>query len=728
MTRASAYRRITAAHLLSPRFLAGALPALALAAATAPPSARADDAPLTASGVEVVEVTADRREKPSDSVPMSVGAVLGEDLAAGGIDDTYELPFRVPGLVFTNNSLLAQPYIRGIGSDLITAGAENSVASFVDGVYQTRAVSSVQDLFDVDRVEVLKGPQGTLFGRNATGGAIRVVTHQPTTTPDGRLELGYGSYDRVDANGYANGPLVDGKLLGRLAGSFVQHDGYTDNVYLGRDLDDQNRFALRSHLAWIGTDCLKLTVSGDYANEDDSRLLILRPVQPLATNLGVQLGGTVPDAARTVLFDAPVGARLEVGGARAEAIADLDGATLTSTTAYRASRLRETLDLDGTEVDGASNRPRERSDAITQEVEVASSGAGRLDWLGGVFYLHEDAFQSLDVRIPLAGLRDQPQGDLTADAAAVFGELGYRILDDVKATAGLRYSYESRGQDYVEYVNGAEALTQDQNADWDAFTPRFVLEWMPTGEALAYASVSRGFKSGGFNSGVAQPTPFRPEYVWAYEVGTKNELLDRRLRAEVAAFYYDYSDIQLQVLAPDSPIPFPIVANAGQATLYGGDIGLSARPVKELTPRLGLALLHSRFDELDAIDPNDLTGNPDQSGNRLPKAPDLTVYGGSDYVLELPFGSLTLTGEYRYQSEIDFAIFGDPTVRQGGYGVWNAHALFASSDGHWTVRVYGQNLSNKLYAVAGLRLDGTLGNMRNYAPPRTGGVALAYRF
>jgi iron complex outermembrane receptor protein len=704
------------------------LPPVALLALTLGLSSAAEE-PALDPEIETLWVTAERRREDPQQIPMSLSVFSGETLDRAGVASTFDLPLITPGLVVTTNTVIGQPYLRGVGSDLISAGADASVATMIDGVYQSRPVAAIWDLYDVERVEVLKGPQGTLFGRNATGGLIHVIHRRPEPELAAEVALDYGNFDHVRVRGFLNVPVYEDRIFARISGLFRDHDGYTRNLFRGNRTGDVHVGSVRGQLLGLPSDALSLHLSGDYTRDHSTRGLESKLVSPLSGSPAVLAGGTVPDDPRKVLFDVEPEVDLEAWGVSGRAEWEFEPLTFSSLSAYRKTRFDEVLDLDATEIDFASNSPEEESGTFTQEFQLTSNSVGAFEWLGGVYYLHESAFQMLDVRITPFGIRDRPSADLKADAIAVYANASYELLERFRISAGLRYSYERREMDYLETLNGAVIAQFDRDDDWDAWTPRFALEYFPCNGNLLYANISRGFKSGGFNTTVAQDFPFDPEFVWAYEIGFKTSLPDGWGHVNGAMFYYDYSDIQLQVLSEDAAIPFPLVKNAGEATIWGAEAQVVLSPVAGLTFDLSVAYLNAHFDDLQAPDPNDPAADPDQSGNRLPKAPEFSIGIGAEYAWQLGhFGTLTPRVDYRYQSAIYFDIFEYSSVRQNGYSLVNARLEWESAGGNWEVAVFGRNLADRTWAHSGIRLDGQIGNLRYWGAPRSYGFQVALRY
>lgn len=712
-----------------------ALLGAALACAVVGGPAAAQDSPR----LEEIIVTAERREVDIQRAPLSVAALTGAQLDASTIQSTIDLQYRMTGFVFKTNTVLGQPYIRGVGSDIISAGADASVATFVDDVYQSRAVASIQEFFDLDRVEIVKGPQSTLFGRNVTGGAVRVFSKRPQPELAAEADVLYGNYDRVRLRGVLNAPLAGERLSVRLAGLLTDRDGYTDNVLSGRTLDGEDLWAVRGQVLFAPTEDFELLLIGDYSDEDSTRTLGNYPDTGCCVNLGILFGGVVPSDPRKVTHDVDDRARARARGLSARLTWDSGRLKVTSISAYRKTSFTEALDLDATNVPAVANFPMEDSDTFTQDVQLTSDTSGRLEWIAGLFYLRESAFQLLDIQLPIFSAYSRPSGDIDTEAYAIYGQGSYRLTDRWRVTTGIRFSHEERSQDFAQTISdplgavtGAPGVIELAGSDskaWDSWTPKLGLEWFGSDTLLVYGSASKGFKAGGLNSNALQPA-FDPETLWAYEIGLKSSPWDGRARFNVAAFWYDYDDIQLLTLAPDAPTgAFPIVVNAAAATVKGVEAELQAQLTRGLALDAAVTLLDAAFDEFVSIDPNNPTGDSNRAGQPMQQAPDVSTSLGLQYGWDVGAAArLTARGEWRYTSEVFFNAFADPFVRQAGYSLFNARIGIEGGEGRWYVAAFGRNLGDKLYAQTKVRQDPLVGNLNVWGAPRTYGVELGARF
>jgi len=706
---------------------------LLLGGAAAQPSLAQDDRRL-----EEIIVTAERRAVDIQRTPLSVVALTGDQLEASTIQSTIDLQYRTTGFVFKTNTVLGQPYIRGVGSDIISAAADASVATFVDDVYQARAVASIQEFYDLDRVELLKGPQSTLFGRNVTGGAVRLFSNRPEPEFAADADLLYGNYDRIRLRGMVNVPLAGEKAIVRLSGLRAERDGYTDNVFTGRSLDDENFWSVRGQLLLAPSEDLEILLIGDYTDEDSTRTLGNYPSTDCCVNLGIVFGGVVPSDPREVTHDVDDSAKALARGVSGKITWDAGPVTLTSVTAWRKTSFDEALDLDATNVPMVANFPEEDSKTFTQDLQIASNGENRFDWIAGLFYLDESAFQQLDIQLPFFSAFSRPAGDIDTEAYAVYGQGSYRFTDQWRATLGLRFSHEERSQDFTQTISdplgavtgvpGVVELANSDSDSWDSWTPKLGVEWFGSDTLMVYGSVAKGFKAGGLNSNALQPA-FDPEELWAYEIGVKSSPWEGRARMNLAAFWYDYKDIQLLTLAPDAPTgAFPIVVNAAEATIQGLEAEVQAQLTDGFSVDAGVTLLDATYDDFVSVDPNNPTGDANRSGDPLQQAPDVSSNVGLQYDWNLAGGSrLTARAEWRYVSEVFFNAFADPFVRQAGFSLFNARIGFEAAEGRWHVAVFGRNLGDKLYAQTKVRQDPLVGNLNIWGAPRTYGVEVGVR-
>jgi iron complex outermembrane receptor protein len=420
------------------------------------------------------------------------------------------------------------------------------------------------------------------------------------------------------------------------------------------------------------------------------------------------------------------------GGAKVDV--DLGGVTLRSITGYTSLDNDLLEELDGTEFDYLWDTVADTSRVFSQEVQLVSDDSGPLNWVLGGYYLHEHATQDFPIFMPLLSGQLTWQSSIKTDAYAAFGQATYK-LGKLELTGGLRYSRERKRAEFLQtlednagLLTGAVGtyLTPAAPSDtYSSLTPRFAARFAFTPDASVYASATRGFKSGGFN---LQNTgeKFDPETIWSYEAGLKSAWLDRRLTANMAAFVYDYKDLQVNQWAGLAAL----ITNAANARIKGMELELTVRPMHGLTLDGSLALLDAKFRDYVTSNPNQ-PGAPEVNltGFQMPRSPKSTINAGAEYVFNAPgMGDFILRGEMQRQDDIYFDQFETPSLRQPHYTLVNARLSFESEDGRWRAALFGRNLTNELYRTSVIRADSFFGTLDIYGLPRTYGVEVGMNF
>lgn len=683
-----------------------------------------------------IVITPESHETDLQHVPSTVNSLMGEQLDAVGIKHTQELPYTIPGLVFKSSAGMGEPYLRGVGGSVSVAG-DSGVATFIDNVWLSRAAQSLRDLYDVDRVEVIKGPDGVHLGRNVMGGAISITTRDPGPYHDAYMDILYGTSNRRQLRGAANVPIPDSDISLRFAGSWHRRDGYSRNLFRNEELDDQDNYAWRGKLRFRPTTVLDIIFSSEHTRQDDTRGLAKQPDRNTGVNGGILLGGTVPDNPREVMHNVDEYQNIKSDIYSVRAVWKEEELELQSTTAYQKIDLNMAYELDATEVDYSSSFPVMNTHSLSQEFRLSSRKDKSFTWVAGLFLMHEDSSQSQSSHLPLVSFQNNSASITKNMAYALFGELSYLFAPQWQARAGLRYNYDKRKLDLENTiidpfgVIGASGITtarySAQNS-WEAFTPELGLTFSPDKDLLYYVNASRGFKSGGYNAYSIQPS-FDPEYLWMYEAGVKVTLPATRIRLNGALFHYNYKDIQLLTLPSTSPPgTLPIVANAARATIQGVDLQAWFMPARSLELSAGVTLLDAQFDEFDSIDPNNPANNPDRSGGALPQAPKVSVILGAEYRHALSHScDLRMTVNYKYQSRVYFNPYQDRAVLQEGYSLLNASLGIDNYNNGWYAELYANNINDELYAQNIIRIDPVVGTARFWGEPRTFGIRVGAR-
>lgn len=716
---------------------------LSLGFATVASAQEQSDA-AAADGLEEIVVTAERRSTSLQDTPASVIALSGDELREAGVESTLDLQMIAPGVAVSTNTAAAQIFIRGVGTNF---GGDQSVAVHVDGVYQVTTQAALQEFLGVDRIEVLRGPQGSLYGRNATAGVVNIITRRPSMdfSFEGDLEL--GNYDRFRQRALVNVPLVDGKAAALVSVINSDRDGFRYNPFLDDRIDDENYWATRGQFLLRPADNLDILLSANYSDEDDSRTLgfkinrnVFAPQVDLLPTFGLA-GGTVPEDPDIIYSDKDSIQHFNQYGTSAHIDWDLGGVLIKSLSAYQVNKTREDIDIDGTEVpyfngftDGG------RVSWFSQELQALSQGDGPLQWILGLYHLRDKRRERGVFTTPLfdeLGLSSGPIGrdfDQRTRSYAVFGQATYRLLENLRLTAGARYSHERKSATQYVAADVDQGIAATNRKTWDAFTPKFAIDYSLSDDVMVYASVTRGFKTGGFNESATDI--FDPEYIWSYEAGVRSSFLDNRLRLNATGFYYDYSDIQVnQALPAPDPVTGATteVGNAASARVKGIELEMQAAPFAGLQLGANMSLLDAEYRNF--ISPNtEIEGSPvvDLSGNRLPRAPKFAATLSAQYSVDIGnAGTLSLQGDLYHQSRVFFTAFNNVNDRFGqqkGYETVNARLGFTSADERWSVAVFGRNLTDTLYKQNVIRALGFFGQLDLLAPPRTYGIEVGVRF
>ena len=706
----------------------------------------------SAADSDVIVVTAQRRAENVIDVPISIATKDGEALEAAGVTNLSDLTSVIPGVKIDNAGTYVQPALRGISSVVIGPGTEAPVAIYLDGMIQPNQMANHFDFADIDRVEVAKGPQGTLFGRNATGGAISIFTKAPSFTTKANISLGYGNYDAITAKAYATGPITS-TLAGSISLYSEKHDGYNYNIALNERTKGLSSQLVRAKLLWQPSDNFSYTVIGYYSQRFDSDA-----ASALAfggnTQANLYPGAIVATEPYTISFNDRSSIDVTTKAVTGRGVLDLDAGTLTSITGY----IRIDADVVFDEDRAFNPNPTRTayiyhspSDTFTQELSFASREFGMFSFVLGAYYYHDDT--RFD---PISSQFGTPQDPTyfnfifrdhnPAKSVAGFGEVKLQVTDALSVIGGLRYSWEKRktyGQVGFETPDGIDFLPTAYGAtkSFDAFTPRLSVSYKLADQTNAYFTYSQGFKSGGVRNFLAAvgELSYDPEKVTAYEVGLKSRV-SNMLSFNAAAYYYDYKDLQVQVnlSAADG-----YIQNAASAEIYGLDLDATLHPAEGLSFSAGVNLLHAQYKNYEnatvlvpnivngvpsgnvpTVDPVTGLGTTDASGNTLPRAPKLSLTAAVDYKTALAGGTLSFNGNVFHSSRVYFD--SAERISQKPYTILNAQISYRVGDGPLSIDLYGRNLTKEVY-INTLYEDATTDGA-GYGTPRTYGIRLNYSY
>ena len=706
--------------------------------AAKPPVARAG-VPATstsaaASGAEEITVTSERRTQNVQNVGSSISVISANTLVSRNVNDVFDLQYLTPSLQVTPQFGSGQPSfaIRGLGFDDYASNNAPSVGIYIDEVSLPVPFATNESTFDVQRVEVLRGPQGTLYGRNTTGGAINYILNKPTSDLIAGLDIQYGSFDSSKVDGFVSGPISD-RVQFRLSGE-TQHGGAFEHNRDGDGsvLGDVNRNALRLLLDAEVTDTLKLELNlhGSHDRSDANGLHLYAPltavndlipsapIQPADTDRFATSWGT------SAVFASEIGIQpnqkpfthVDTAGISLRADQTLSFATLTDLVSEDYAQRTEYDNFDASPQSIADVFYNSRADVFSNELRLTSRDSGRLNWVGGIFYSNQflsDIYRSgFD---DIYGLEGNVHYSQTVNTISGFGQGNYKFTNALTLIGGLRIEHETRRlNNFTSQFLADDVLTNPddsvgpQSTSFTLPSGKIELEYSPIHNDMIYGSVSRGVKSGGFTTynspdPAVSTAPFQPEKLWAYEVGNKLELPREHLRFNISAFYYDYHDQQVQSEVVNPTVgPIGVIVNAPRSHLYGGEFETSWTPLPKLTLTQSAGWAIGQFDEFNATVGDNLVGaryvaiEASRKGDSLP-APKITMNGSVSYKWDLGLLDLVTEGDYSLRST-QRSLFG-PLYNVAGYTLFNASATLSPKNGRWSLAAFGQNILDKQYDI-----------------------------
>jgi iron complex outermembrane receptor protein len=720
----------------------GHAPAVGIAAQTPPPAVSEP----SRAALETIVVTAQKRSEDLQDVAMAVAVFDGSALLDAGVTDAMQLQTVVPSLTYVATGYMAQPYLRGIGTRQSTVGLEPSVATYIDDRYVARPFAAMFDLQDVERVEVLKGPQAVLYGRNAAGGAIRAITRDPS---DRSIEIvgKAGDYSQRRIGVTAGGPLAD-RWRGQISAAIDRRDGFATNIVpSGRaTADDLDREALRGKLLFDVTENVHAKLGISWWNHTDWTGRDLTAAGVPEANRGVALYGGVTSRERDE-FATTLAGDNDLREAAADLRFDvrLGNLDFASVTTYADSSFEQTFDVDASSLTLIDLEATEPSETWTQDFQLLSPTSADFPWLAGVqlyrqdasnLYVFEDAVSAQPAFPPGTDVSNGLQRVVT-EAQALFAQVAYPFRERWTATLGGRWSRERKSA-MLEAAPGAVTNVPTPYADardWQELTPRVALEYR--GDlGLAYFSYSRGFKTGGYNYPASVNPVLNPETLDSYEIGIKTDLASERLRLGATLFHYDFENLQVSRGGPGA---FITTENAASATARGLELDVSAAITTALSLVAGVALIDSEYSDYIAgvlvplsVPPYGsapLAGGLDVRGQSLLRSPDEAAHAGIRYELPLARGArFALSVDYSYKGDyyFDFSPVAETEwLKQDAYDVLNARVAYSSSDGAWEIGVWCANLTDSSYYEDAVVQSAS--SRVSYADPRTYGIDFKLR-
>ena len=703
--------------------------------------------------IEEVVVTAQRREETAQRTPLAITALSSDQLVKQGVRTVTDLTNVVPGVQIGSTGGSVEIAVRGIGSTNNTEVGDPAVAFNVDGVYLARPRSAAGLFFDLDRMEVLRGPQGTLYGRNATAGSINVITKKPTDTYEANAQLELGNFQLVRTSGAVNLPISE-KVRVRAAFQASKRDGYTSNGL--SDYNDEDAKAVRLHVQLRPTDDFVLTLSGDYFRNDYTGTAnaplgqYAGPGDPYTYPISVAGRSKQQNYGVTAQADwnLPFGVLTYLGAIRNDTVRTLAGSgrNYAFGTVRPAGRCEPTLGVQGNTIYFTSDERQE-----THELRLGDS-EGAFKWVAGLYYFEEknDVYANVFPAVAFV------QPNTYADSKAVFAQGTYSFTDALRATVGLRYTRDHKGRTGGTYVGlnsdgvcqlpggfnkpffgappGCLLYGNVADFEWESTDYKFGVEYDLTPTSLLYASIASGYKAGGYGDGLPPlNNKYEPEKLRSFEVGAKNRLFDNRAQLNASAFYYDYQDFQVTGTGVVAGQPSAVTVNADKATLYG--VELEGTFLLSQADRIdaSLAYLHAEYEDFslpggDAFFP----GFADYSGLTLAKSPEWTFNLGYQHTWDLgEHGRLTGRIQTHYESSKNLDYHNFAVTDQDAYTKTDIMLTYDAPGDRWSVMAYGRNLEDEAVLVQAspdAQNANRLAGSGAYAPPRLYGVQLSARF
>ncbi len=662
-------------------------------------------------------------------------------------------------------------FIRGIGSTQFNTNANSKVGVYVDDVYLSSPAVHGAQLFDVERVEVARGPQGYLFGQNTTGGLVRSIVNKPKLNggPATSIDATVGRFGEIDIDAAVGFDLGDRAAL-RVSGRSQRSDGFQENTLLHADEGGSDLLAGRVQLLFAPSDDLDVLFNV-HASSDDGELSPYKQLGLVDPAMGEPCARPGLGSGCTDFFgyadssnnhegqwDVPNQvAPVDASGASLTIDWRLAAATLTSVSAYEENDSEINEDTDVSPLDVVHGSYTGSPEQFSQELRLTSNGSGPTRWIAGVYYFDEDYRGSAHFAARgfgpgiFSGVGETLEGvgqvsSMQTRSYAAFGNVDQQLGELWQLSIGLRYTHETKDVRYAAFLTDSTdvqpatlvgpalipriALFQTidfaQDKDWDNVSGRVALSYRFARDVLGYASVARGFNSGNFNGGAfsdqSEASLVDPEILTSYEVGVKSDLAGGTLRLNAAAYYYDFKDQQAFILASGAGgAPFQQLSNAAASSLYGAELESEWRPLEALQLQLGAGYTHSRFDNFNSDVGGDLTGN------ELPSAPQWNLNVLLGYEWELAGGTLLLSADAKYTDHQFFSVNDDPLLAQDAYWLSNARLSYSSPAKHWTVALWARNLADEDYLVGAYDLAAFGFDQYVVGAPRTYGITLSYR-
>lgn len=667
--------------------------------------------------LQAVTVTATRRAESLQKVPVAVSVVDGEQLERDNRNGVASIVQQVPSLNFRTGASNKDTslFIRGVGTISTSPGVEPTVATVIDGVVYGRPGQATLDLLDLERIEVLRGPQGTLFGKNASAGVLNIVTKAPTEETHGYIDQSYYSGNESRTRFGIGGSLIPDTLKGSLTTLFGSYDGNVDNRANGHEVNGYNRKGVRGKLEFTPSDDLTLTLAADYmqSHDDAPNGVVSKALTPAFA------GALAPVSASGHSRDIASDYRSHVEdinkGLSAQLDWNLGDYTLTSITAWRGWDNTQWQDGDRlatitSAFPGTEDKGDLSYDQYSQEVRLASPKGEFVEYVGGLFYMHgkDDETYRRTLVTPTGSQRGVADYTTTSDSYSAFGETTLNFTSRLRGIAGLRWTHDDLEYDHrrvstsATTVSGIQPGTRSSGSvDEDGWSGRLGVQYDLSDDVMAYVTYSRGYKGPAynvfFNMQPRDTDALKPETSNTWEAGIKASAWDNRLTSNLAVFHSEYDNYQANFFDTVANQVVTRLINAGSVSTEGVELDYALQATQNLKLSGALAYTRARIDQFSC--PAGAAASCNVDGKTLPYSPDWKSYVRADYSIPLANGlDVELGTDYSWQSEVQYDISQNPDTKQGAYGIWNASIALADYTNGWRVALLGKNLADKSYS------------------------------
>jgi iron complex outermembrane receptor protein len=670
-----------------------------------------------ATTLSTVTVTATRREESLQEVPVAVSVIDGEQLERDNRNNVSSIVQQVPTLNYRTGASNKDTslFIRGVGTISTSPGVEPTVATVVDGVVLGRPGQSTLDLLDLERIEVLRGPQGTLFGKNASAGVLNIVTQDAPEHTRGYADYSHFGGGNENRLRFGIGGRLSDTLKGSLSTLVGEYDGNGENLANGHDINGYDRKGARGKLVFEPREDFRFTLIGDYMNGEDTLPSGVITSTSSAAFANVLRPVTVSEHNRDIKSDYKTRVQDTNTGLSGQADWTLGDFTLTSITAWRGWSNTQYQDGDRSAqlpVIASHDKGELDYDQFSQELRLTSPKGQFSEYVLGAFFFHGKSDETYQRWSTNAGTLDYGRANygVTNKSVALFGENTFNLTDNLRAILGLRWTHDDLEYDHRRVSTSATAVTGIQpstsssgSVDEDGVSGRVGLQYDFTDDLMGYVTYSRGYKGPAynvfFNMQPRDTEALKPETSDSYEIGLKATALNHRLTANLAVFHTDYDDYQANFYDTVANQVVTRLVNAGSVKTQGAELDTSFQVTRQLKLSAALAYTKARVDHFNC--PPGAASNCDIDGGRLPFTPDWKSYVRADYLIPLDNGlDIELSTDYSWQDETQFSLDQNADTVQGAYGIWNASIALADYNAGWRVALLGKNLGDKSYAQA----------------------------